>query len=119
MSEFKVLKTSPVTIVNVQQFTKHAESGAPLHAENGFFKIFPSKGDGDVRTVEASYSHPFGMNEFEFGTLSGDQLSLQATEEHNFQRPNPQAQKEQDDKAKTVTGIRREYSLVENGKIQY
>ena len=77
MSEFKVLKTSPVTIVNVQQFTKHLESGAPLHAENGFFKIFPSKSDdGDVCTVEASYSHPFGMNEFEFGTLSANTLSL-------------------------------------------
>ena len=69
-SEFKVLRNSPATIVNVQQFTKHAQTGMPLHAENGFFKVFPQKDENQFCKVEASYSHPFGMNEFEFGQLT-------------------------------------------------
>ena len=81
-SEFKVLRTSPATIVNVQQFTRKADDNTPMHAENGFFKI---KGDsGEGRPVEASYSHPFGMNEFEFGRLTESQLTLCASEEHHF-----------------------------------
>ena len=83
-SEFKVLRTSPCTIVNVQQFTKHAETQAPLHAENGFFKIFPANADTGAARVEASYSHPFGMNEFEFGELTPNKLTLVASEEHHF-----------------------------------
>ena len=54
-----------------------------MHAENGFFKIFPGA-DGQARRVEASYSHPFGMNEFEFGELTADKLVLKATEERHF-----------------------------------
>ena len=84
MYEFKVLRTEPATIINLQQFTKHAETNMPLHSENGFFKIFP--GADDSRRVEASYSHPFGMNEFEFGTITSSKLSLAATEERHFQR---------------------------------
>lgn len=94
-SEFRVLKTSPATIVNVQQFTKHAENGNPLHAENGFFKVKP--GD-ESREVEASYSHPFGMNEFEFGQITANSLTLEASEEHHFQRP--QATDDSDENAK-------------------
>ena len=108
-SEFRVLRRSPqVTIVNVQQFTKHAETGAPLHAENGFFKI-----KGATGAVEASYSHPFGMNEFEFGELTADGLTLEASEERHFQRPSAEADAEA--KARQVTSIRREYTLTEAG----
>ena len=83
MSEFKVLRTEPATIVNVQQFTKHAETQKPLHAENGFFKILAANSEGSQK-VEASYSHPFGMNEFEFGHLTANQLTLTADQEHHF-----------------------------------
>lgn len=59
-----------------------------MHAENGFLKIFPAKTEKGSYRVEASYSHPFGMNEFEFGTCgqSGDtsMLVLAASEEHHF-----------------------------------
>ena len=66
---FIVLRTEPAIVVNAQQFTKHAETGAPLHAENGFIKILP--GAEGERKVEANYSHPFGLNEFEYGTFDG------------------------------------------------
>ena len=98
ISEFKVLRTSPAVIVNVQQFTKHAENGTPLHAENGFFKVKP--GDGESRAVEASYSHPFGMNEFEFGQITANSLTLEANEEHHFQRPHVTDASDTDAKAR-------------------
>ena len=68
-TEFKLLKTEPCILLNYQQFTKHAESAKPMHAENGFWKIFPAGADG-VRKVEASFSHPFSLNEFEHGQVS-------------------------------------------------
>lgn len=41
-----------------------------MHAENGFLKIFPNN------KAEASYSHPFSLNEFEFGELKADENIL-------------------------------------------
>ena len=56
-----------------------------MHAENGFLKIFPLKDENIApRKVQASYSHPFGMNEFEFGEITADTLTLAATEERHF-----------------------------------
>lgn len=85
---FKVLKQTPCLLFNIQQYTKHAESGNPMHAENGFLKIFPAKVEGGGYKAEASYSHPFGMNEFEFGSCSqvGDDsvLILTASKEEHF-----------------------------------
>jgi hypothetical protein len=77
-AEFKLLKQAPCLVINVQQFTKHAETGNPMHAENGFMKIKPDY------SVEASYSHPFSMNEFEFGTVTAESLTLVADQEHHF-----------------------------------
>ena len=39
----KVIRQSPDVVMNVQQYTKHAQNGNPMHAENGFMKIFPNK----------------------------------------------------------------------------
>ena len=89
-----------------------------MHAENGFMKIFPAQEGSQGRKVEASYSHPFGMNEFEFGSITEKSLTLSATEEHNFQRPSPASQ-DADIKAKQVTGIRREYTLTDDGCLEY
>ncbi len=59
-----------------------------MHAENGFLKIFAAKTETGAYKAEASYSHPFGMNEFEFGScsLAGDEsvLILAASEEAHF-----------------------------------
>ena len=82
--EFKVLRTTPAVVINVQSFTKHAKNGNPMHAENGFIKVLP--GAEGKRSVEASYSHPFGLNEFEYGVLEGNSLTLEASEEACFQR---------------------------------
>ena len=49
-----------------------------MHAENGFLKIFPD------HRCEASFSHPFSMNEFEFGTSTPESLTLIADQEHHF-----------------------------------
>jgi hypothetical protein len=120
MSEFKVLKTAPATIVNVQQFTKHAESNAPLHAENGFLKIFPTTTTTEEgrRAVEASYSHPFGMNEFEFGELTASTLTLMASEEYHFQRPKVVAMDDAQ-KASQLTHVHRVYKLVKKDEINF
>ena len=79
--EFKVLRTEPAIVINVQSFTKHAQNGNPMHAENGFIKVLPGEGK---RSVEASYSHPFGLNEFEYGILEENTLTLEATDESCF-----------------------------------
>lgn len=50
---FILLKTDPAIVINVQSFTKHAETGGPLHVENGFIKILPSKTDSGANKVEA------------------------------------------------------------------
>ena len=115
-TNFKILRQSPCLLFNIQQYTKHAESGNPMHAENGFLKIFAAKTDAGSYKAEASYSHPFGMNEFEFGTCgqNGDQsvLVLTASEEHHFQRP--KVTSEETEKAKQVTYLRREYKRIGN-----
>jgi len=77
-----------------------------MHAENGFIKIFPAGEDGASK-VEASYSHPFSLNEFEFGTLKDGVLEIGATEEHHFQRP--QVTADPDKKAKQVTTLKRKF----------
>ena len=82
-----------------------------MHAENGFLKIFPAKTETGGYKAEASYSHPFGMNEFEFGSCSnfGDEsgLVLAASEEAHFQRP--KVTTDETEKAKQVTYLRRKY----------
>ena len=88
-TEFKLLRMEPVIVYNYQQFTKHAESGKPMHAENGFWKIFPPGPDG-LRKVEASFSHPFSLNEFEVGHVGKHSetgavfVEMAATEPHHF-----------------------------------
>ena len=54
-----------------------------MHSENGYFKIWKAEGDAP-RRVEASYSHVFQMNEFEFGELTSDKLTLQTTKDGDF-----------------------------------
>lgn len=107
---FIVLRTEPAIVVNAQQFTKHAESGAPLHAENGFVKILPV-GDPEKK-VEATFSHPFGLNEFAYGTFNGERLVLEASEAGCFQRGKSA-------KGKQTTFFRREYWLNETGNLCY
>ena len=65
--EFKLIKTEPALVFNVQQFTKHAQKGTPMHAENGFLKVMP---DGKCL---ASYSHPFNLNEYEYGSYEASE----------------------------------------------
>ena len=79
---FTLLRTEPAIVVNVQQYTKHAETGAPLHAENGFLKILPEK-DG-VRPVEMMLSHPFSLNEFEYGTYTPERLAVESSKPEHF-----------------------------------
>jgi hypothetical protein len=56
-----------------------------LHAENGFIKILPTKDDG-VRPVEMMLSHPFSLNEFEYGTYSDNKLEVESSKPEHFQR---------------------------------
>ena len=74
-----------------------------MHAENGFLKVFKDS------KAQASYSHPFGMNEFEFGVFQDGQLTLVADQERHFQRPDVVT----DDtaKAKQVSYLKRVYKL--------
>ena len=48
-----------------------------MHAEMGFIKILPVQ-EGDARKVEASFTHPFGLNEFTYGTYTSEKLELTA-----------------------------------------
>ena len=59
-----ILKSEPAMVINWQQFTKHAESLKPMHAENGFLKILPKPEEGEVKNAELMLSHPFSVNEY-------------------------------------------------------
>ena len=117
-SEFRVIKTAPATLVSVQQSTRHSQNGMPMHHENGFIKIMPSQG-GEPAKVTASYTHIFGMNEFEFGEMTAEKLTLQTNAESHFQRPNPAQVTSEEAKSNLVTKIVREYTCVEPGKIAF
>ena len=82
-TEFKLLKKEPLFLFNIQQFTKHQETGIPMHAENGFLKCFKTEQEGTFK-AQASLSHPFGLNEFEFGCFQNGELTLVADQESHF-----------------------------------
>mgnify|MGYP003351571118 CR=1 FL=1 len=121
--EFKLLKTEPCWVYNYQQYTKNATTGAPMHAENGFWKFFPPNEKGHMH-VEASYSHSFSLNVFEKGKLGRDSetgmLSLLtvADKPHHFQRSTmTETAKETGKKA---AGCKRQYMIDEKkGKLMH
>ena len=89
ISEWKLLQTEPYWLYNYQQFTKNATTGENMHAENGFWKIFP-KDEKGMYLIEASFSHPGSLNEFEKGKLGLDteskmlSIKLSANKDHHF-----------------------------------
>ncbi|CAJ1414409.1 unnamed protein product [Effrenium voratum] len=113
-STFLLLRTEPAIVVNWQQFTKHAETLKPMHAENGFLKILPKPSEGDVRQAELMLSHPFSVNEY-YKTghfdFAANRFECLADSEDCFQR-GPSAS------GKAATGSRRIYRL-EEGKLVY
>ncbi len=58
------------------QKTKHADTGLPLHAENGFFRPISGQGSGDIEVVMA---HPTGILESLSGSFESDGASLVIT----------------------------------------
>ena len=100
---FKVLRSEPAFVINWQQFTKHAESQAPLHAENGFLKILPVMAE-DKNKAELMLSHPFSLQEQYKGLFDfeGNTLVCEANEEGSFLRGATA-------KGKAVTAMKREY----------
>ena len=79
--EFVKLRDEPATMFSVQSYTKKPNTEMHMHTENGFIKIF--KGEGK-REAEANFSHPFGMNEIEYGALEGNMLLLETTDDSCF-----------------------------------
>ena len=73
---YSIVRTEPAIVISAQQLTSN-EAGKPMHAEMGFIKILPVQ-EGDARKVEASFTHPFGLNEFTYGTYSSEKLELSA-----------------------------------------
>ena len=79
-----------------------------MHAENGFLKCFKTEQEGTFK-AQASLSHPFGLNEFEFGSLQNGELTLVADQESHFQRPTVTT--DENLKAKQVSYLKRVYKL--------
>ena len=105
-----MLKTEPCWVINYQQFTKHAETGAGLHAESGFIKILP---DGK-HTTEIMLTHPFSVCEIYKNAVfnfDDNTLEAEALTEDCFQR-GPTA------KGKKITGVKRNYKI-DSGKLVY
>eukprot|EP00347_Sterkiella_histriomuscorum_P009863 403339587 len=114
-STYILLRQEPAIVINAQQFTKHAISGAPMHAENGFIKILPVKDLEGKNKTEANYSHPFSLNEFDFGNYDSvnNKLTIAAIEPEHFQRGKTA-------KGKQTTGLKRSYWLdSETGDLCY
>ena len=81
---FRLLKQEPAIVIATQSFTwtfDEAGQKKPLHSEGGYIKLLPPLGAEPLK-VEASYSHPFSLNEFEYGTYSSNSLDLELSEEH-------------------------------------
>mmetsp|Transcript_42024 Transcript_42024/g.78066 ORF Transcript_42024/g.78066 Transcript_42024/m.78066 type:complete len:169 (+) Transcript_42024:44-550(+) len=114
-STFLLLKSEPAIVINWQQFTKHAETLKPMHAENGFLKILPKPDEAEVKKAELMLSHPFSVNEYyKSGQFDFAQniFECAAETEDCFQR-GPSAT------GKSATGSRRVYKLTEDGKLVY
>jgi len=109
-STFAILKRTPqATVVAYEQRTRHAATGAPMHAENGFLKILA--GDSPQR-AELALSHPFSVNEmYARATLdsAAKVFEAEATEaDGSFQR-GPTA------RGAKATTVRRKYALAADG----
>lgn len=55
-----------------------------MHAENGFLKILPPKDGASGRPVELMLSHPFSLNEFEYGNYTQDRLLVESNKPEHF-----------------------------------
>ncbi len=71
---YTVVRTEPVAVISAQQVTTNESNGKPIHAEMGFIKMFPA--EGDSRRVEATFTHPFGLNEVSYGAYTSEKLEL-------------------------------------------
>ena len=111
--EFVKIKDEPATIFSVQSYTKKPDSDVHMHTENGFIKVF--KGE-TKREAEANFSHPFGMNEIEYGNLEDDKLELATTDDSCFYRSKSG---EKSAMSTAVTGIWRTYSLDKDGSLVF
>lgn len=89
---------------------KNDENKMPMHCENGILKIFPQKEGEEGRRVEANFSHPFSLNEFEYGVLKDNKLILEANDAKLFQRGNSA-------KGRQTTHVKREYFINEKGQL--
>jgi len=84
---FVIHRQEPIVVINYwHQTWLGSEKKAPLHLENGIIKIFPPKEGEDGRKVEANFSHPFSLNEFEYGVLTDNKLVMEASKPEHFQR---------------------------------
>ena len=113
-STFKTIKPEPALVVNWQQFTKHAEKGVGLHAENGFLKVLPAWEDGKGFKTELMLSHPFSVNESCSGHFDPESntITIEASKPEDFQRSASA-------KGKQVTATKRVYKLNDQGEITY
>eukprot|EP00356_Strombidium_inclinatum_P004902 CAMPEP_0170497232 /NCGR_PEP_ID=MMETSP0208-20121228/24155_1 /TAXON_ID=197538 /ORGANISM="Strombidium inclinatum, Strain S3" /LENGTH=121 /DNA_ID=CAMNT_0010773987 /DNA_START=50 /DNA_END=411 /DNA_ORIENTATION=+ len=113
-----MLKTDPAIVINWQQFTKNADTGAPLHAENGFLKILPmplAEIGSECYKAELMLSHPFSVNEMYkdcFFNFENSELFAQALDPECFQR-GPTS------KGREVTGYKRHFRLSEENQLMY
>mmetsp|Transcript_10951 Transcript_10951/g.9683 ORF Transcript_10951/g.9683 Transcript_10951/m.9683 type:complete len:170 (+) Transcript_10951:23-532(+) len=110
--EIKLVKTAPVNIYMITSSTfKNDDSNMALHFETGFIKLLP--GDEGSNKVEASFTHPFSVNEFSFGTYThaSKELNVEAKKENLMRGNTAQGQ--------MTTGIRREYTVDDSDSLTF
>ncbi len=84
-----------------------------MHFETGFIKILPKQGSVEgSQFVEASYVHPFGMAEIDYGDFLPDEnkLTLELSSENILRGKTA--------KGAQTTSFKREY-WYEGGKLHY
>lgn len=59
-----------------QQRTRHPETGAPMHAESGFWRVVGPVGPDGAAPVEATMAHPTGITEVLTGTVAGGRIAV-------------------------------------------
>ena len=107
------MKTAPALVIRISQSTFKADNDMPMHFEVGFIKILPKPGKTEgTKMVEASFVHPFGMAEFEYGDFNEEAQTLSlALNSESILRGKTAS-------GKQTTSFRREY-FMKDGKLAY
>jgi len=100
-------------VLTYSQRTSHPETGAPMHAENGFIKFTPRGSDSNSNVFDVNWNiaQNTGLAELSTGTYDVSKRQIHVRK-HSLGRPS-------NAKPPAVTDIERVYTFTEDGQLEY